>query len=33
MQAREEESATIIHEEKCSNNGADVSAPAVEMWK
>lgn len=29
MQAREEDSATIIHEVKCSSNSANVSAPAV----
>lgn len=31
MQAREEDSVTIIHEAKCSSNGANVSAPAVGM--
>lgn len=29
MQTKEEDGAPVIHEEKCSNNSANVSAPPV----
>lgn len=32
MQTKEEDIAMVIHEEKCSNNSANLSAPAVGMY-
>lgn len=31
MQAKEQDSNAVIHEEKCSNNSVNVSASAVGM--